>query len=116
MRQQWPWFALALLGAYHGLNPGMGWLYALSLGLQEKSQKAVVRALLPIGLGHAVASSLASLSFLMASTQGAGLMLAPILLARPTLGMSPRVDAGAAAMRALSTRVLALAVSVHPLG
>ena len=50
-----PWFALVLMGAYHGLNPAMGWLFALSLGLQEKRGTAVVRALLPIGVGHAVA-------------------------------------------------------------
>ena len=53
----WPWITLCLLGAYHGLNPGMGWLFALSLGLQEKSRAAIVRALLPIALGHAAAIS-----------------------------------------------------------
>src|SRR4029434_6852844 len=42
------------LGASHGINPGMGWLSAVALGLQEKSQRAVRRALLPIALGHAV--------------------------------------------------------------
>jgi hypothetical protein len=50
----WPWLALVLLGAYHGINPGMGWLFAVALGLQEKSRKAVLHALLPIALGHAV--------------------------------------------------------------
>lgn len=55
MTGEWPWFALMLMGAYHGLNPAMGWLFALSLGLQEKRGTAVVRALLPIGVGHAVA-------------------------------------------------------------
>jgi hypothetical protein len=62
MNTAWPWVVIALLGAYHGLNPGMGWLFALSLGLQEKSRRAVVRALLPIALGHAVAISLAILA------------------------------------------------------
>ncbi|HLX82862.1 MAG TPA: hypothetical protein VKR59_03130 [Terriglobales bacterium] len=61
MNQNWPWVALALLGAYHGLNPAMGWLFALSLGLQEKRRSAVVRALLPIALGHAAAITLAIL-------------------------------------------------------
>ncbi len=51
----WPWITLALLGAYHGLNPGMGWLFAVALGLQERSRAAVVRAFAPIGLGHAIA-------------------------------------------------------------
>ena len=51
----WPWAALFLLGAYHGINPGMGWLFAVALGMQEKSSRAVWRALLPISVGHAVA-------------------------------------------------------------
>ena len=48
----WPWAALALLGAYHGLNPGMGWLFAVARGLQEKSRRAVLGSLLPIAIGH----------------------------------------------------------------
>jgi len=51
----WFWLTLFLLGAYHGINPGMGWLFAVALGLQEKSGWAVARALLPLGLGHALA-------------------------------------------------------------
>src|SRR5919108_345542 len=50
----WPWVTLLLLGAFHGLNPGMGWLFAVALGLQEKRRQAVWRALLPLALGHAV--------------------------------------------------------------
>ncbi|MBV9849492.1 MAG: hypothetical protein JO250_07375 [Armatimonadetes bacterium] len=53
MHTHWPWIALALLGAYHGLNPGMGWLFAVSLGLQRRSRRAVLAALPPIALGHA---------------------------------------------------------------
>src|SRR6202158_114143 len=48
----WPWLVLFALGAYHGLNPAMGWLFAVSLGLQEKSGRAVWRALPPLALGH----------------------------------------------------------------
>lgn len=48
----WPWAALALLGAYHGVNPGMGWLFAVARGLQEKSRQAVLGSLLPIAVGH----------------------------------------------------------------
>ena len=40
-------------GAYHGLNPGMGWLFALSLGLQRQSERAIWVSLLPIAAGHA---------------------------------------------------------------
>jgi len=57
----WGWPALFLLGAYHGINPGMGWLFAVALGMQEKSSKAVLRALAPITLGHAFAVGLAIL-------------------------------------------------------
>jgi hypothetical protein len=55
VNENWPWLALALLGAYHGLNPAMGWLFAVSLGLQERRTSAVLRAFLPISLGHASA-------------------------------------------------------------
>jgi hypothetical protein len=54
MNQAWPWLTLALLGAYHGLNPAMGWLFAVALGLQERRRAAVIRAFAPIALGHAV--------------------------------------------------------------
>jgi hypothetical protein len=46
---------LAGLGAFHGLNPGMGWLFAVALGMQDGSRRAVWRALLPLALGHALA-------------------------------------------------------------
>jgi hypothetical protein len=59
--ESWPWLTLALLGAYHGLNPAMGWLFAVALGLQEQRRGAVLQALPPIALGHAVAISLAVL-------------------------------------------------------
>jgi hypothetical protein len=48
----WPWAALVLLGAYHGVNPGMGWLFAVGRGLQERSRRAVLTSLLPIAIGH----------------------------------------------------------------
>jgi hypothetical protein len=54
LSESWPWLALALLGAYHGLNPAMGWLFAVALGLQEQRRGAVLQALPPIALGHAV--------------------------------------------------------------
>ena len=46
---------MLLLGAYHGINPGKGWLFAVALGMQEQKGSAVVRSLLPIALGHALA-------------------------------------------------------------
>jgi hypothetical protein len=50
----WPWLALFGLGAFHGVNPGMGWLFAVALGLQERRRGAVLAALPPIALGHAL--------------------------------------------------------------
>ena len=43
------------LGAFHGLNPGMGWLFAVSLGMQDRSRRAVWRALGPLAAGHGIA-------------------------------------------------------------
>jgi hypothetical protein len=51
----WPWLVLAGLGAFHGLNPAMGWLFAVALGLYRQSRKVVVVSLVPIALGHAAA-------------------------------------------------------------
>ncbi|MGH8728514.1 MAG: hypothetical protein ACREV9_10225, partial [Burkholderiales bacterium] len=46
------------MGAYHGINPGLGWLFAVALGLQEKNRRAVLLALPPIALGHAASIAL----------------------------------------------------------
>ena len=51
----WGWPALSVLGAYHGINPGMGWLFAVALGIQEGTSRAVWRALIPIAAGHGLA-------------------------------------------------------------
>ena len=48
----WPWVLLGLLGAYHGLNPAMGWLFAVALGMQDGDRRSVVRALPAIAIGH----------------------------------------------------------------
>ena len=53
MSETWPWLSLIGLGAFHGLNPAMGWLFSVALGLQHKSRGRVIWSLLPIGLGHA---------------------------------------------------------------
>jgi len=137
MSDWWFWLTLLGLGAYHGINPAMGWLFAVALGMQEKSRRAVMAAILPIALGHALAigvvvsllwlaqknlpmqvirygaaaiifgfgcyrlvrsrhpkwvgmrvgfRDLTLWSFIMASAHGAGLMLAPIILARSEVG------------------------------
>jgi hypothetical protein len=46
---------MLLLGAAHGINPGMGWLFAVALGLQRRSRREVWGALVPLAAGHAVA-------------------------------------------------------------
>jgi hypothetical protein len=50
-----PWLAVAGLGAFHGLNPAMGWLFAVALGLHRRSRAVVFASLAPILLGHAAA-------------------------------------------------------------
>ena len=50
-----PWLVLIALGAFHGLNPAMGWLFAVALGLYRKSRRVVLVSLIPIALGHAAA-------------------------------------------------------------
>lgn len=60
------WAALFALGAFHGINPGMGWLFAVALGMQEHRQSAIWRALLPLGAGHAVAVAGAVLAAILA--------------------------------------------------
>jgi hypothetical protein len=54
----WPWLVLFGLGAFHGINPGMGWLFAVCLGLQERRRNAVLAALPPIAFGHALSVGL----------------------------------------------------------
>jgi hypothetical protein len=49
------WPALLALGAGHGINPAMGWLFAVALGLQRESRRAVWGALGPLAAGHALA-------------------------------------------------------------
>jgi hypothetical protein len=62
MNAFWPWLSLLALGAFHGLNPAMGWLFAVALGLQERRLRAVMTALGPIALGHALAIGLAAVA------------------------------------------------------
>ena len=68
----WPWATLLLLGAAHGINPGMGWLFAVALGLQEQERRAVWRALAPLALGHALA-----IAAVLALAAALGLVLPP---------------------------------------
>jgi hypothetical protein len=56
-----PWISLLALGAAHGINPAMGWLFAVGRGLHERDGRAVWRALGPLAVGHAIAIGVAVL-------------------------------------------------------
>ena len=62
------WLTLAGLGVYHGINPAMGWLFAVSRGMQERSRRAVLRSLVPIAIGHEASIALVALLVLGLST------------------------------------------------
>jgi len=54
----WPWLALVGLGVFHGINPAMGWLFAVALGLHRRSRRIVLLSWIPIAIGHAGAVAL----------------------------------------------------------
>jgi hypothetical protein len=58
MNLTWEWFAIAALGVFHGINPAMGWLFAVALGLHRRSRRAVLLAIPPMALGHALSIGL----------------------------------------------------------
>jgi hypothetical protein len=57
----WPWLTLIGLGAFHGVNPAMGWLFAVALGLHRQRRAVVLASLLPIALGHALSVAVVAL-------------------------------------------------------
>lgn len=63
------WTALFLLGCYHGINPGMGWLFAVALGLQERRLTAVLRAIVPLALGHVLSVAIIAALALFAAAE-----------------------------------------------
>jgi hypothetical protein len=166
---------ICALGAYHGANPAMGWLFAVSLGMQDASRRSVIRALPAIAVGHelsvvlvaGVVSALGLLaspallqagaavsligfgvfrfmrprwhprwtrmrvrgrelvlwSFLMSTAHGAGLMVAPLLIAGASTGSNHDVLAGthlqplqAAALVTLHAAVMIVVTSAIALG
>ena len=64
MTEIWPWLALAGLGAFHGLNPSMGWLFAVALGMHRNDERIVWMSVGPIALGHALSVALVAAAFL----------------------------------------------------
>jgi hypothetical protein len=61
------WLTLIGLGAYHGVNPAMGWLFAVSRGMQQRSRRAVVSSLLPLAIGHELSIALVAVLVLGAT-------------------------------------------------
>jgi hypothetical protein len=98
----WPWVAVAGLGAFHGLNPAMGWLFAVALGLHRQSRGIVVLALAPIALGHAVAVGIVLLAMTIFGmvldatllSRGAGILLMIWAAAHVLVGHRNRVRVG----------------------
>jgi len=82
------WTAMLALGAYHGINPGMGWLFAVALGMQRRSVNGVWRALPPIALGHALAVGVvviaAALAGVVVQTSSLRTAIAAMLIALGT--------------------------------
>jgi hypothetical protein len=80
-----PVLAMVGLGALHGVNPAMGWLFATALGLQERRSAAVWRALPPLALGHALSvgvfAAAAALAGAVLSGDAVRLATAALLLA-----------------------------------
>ncbi|WP_205826371.1 MULTISPECIES: hypothetical protein [Microbispora] len=54
--------AVILLGAFHGINPAMGWLFAVARGLQERSRDLLLQSLPVIALGHLASVALVVLA------------------------------------------------------
>ncbi|GGQ54636.1 hypothetical protein [Couchioplanes azureus] len=61
--------ALAALGAFHGLNPAMGWLFAVARGMQEASRTVLLTSLPPIAAGHL--ASVAIVAAVVSATESA---------------------------------------------
>jgi hypothetical protein len=78
----WPWLTLAGLGFFHGINPAMGWLFAVALGLHQQSRKVVLLSWVPIAVGHAAAVAAVLLAVL-----ALGLMLDHATLSRAAAGL-----------------------------
>jgi hypothetical protein len=58
MASLWPWVMVAGVGAFHGLNPATGWVFAAAWGVRSRDRKQALRALMPIALGHAISVGL----------------------------------------------------------
>jgi hypothetical protein len=68
MTDAWAWLTFAGLGTFHGLNPAMGWLFAVALGVHRQSRTVVMASLIPIAIGHAASVGFVAGLLLIAGT------------------------------------------------
>ncbi len=102
MSEFWPWLVLAGLGGFHGLNPAMGWLFAVALGLHRNSRSVVLQALPAIALGHAVSIAIVAGAVVLAGVAislrsllaGTGLLLIAWAVYHQLYGHRQRVRVG----------------------
>lgn len=82
MASLWPWFAVAGLGALHGLNPATGWMLAAACGLHARDRRQALKALAPIAVGHAASIAIVAglVSLGLGQDRGPLLALAGALL------------------------------------
>jgi len=96
MASLWPWFAVAGLGALHGLNPTTGWMLAAAWGLRSGDRARALWALLPIAIGHTASVALVAgaVAFGLSLDRVAMQVLAGVLLVASVslhfLGRAPR--------------------------
>ena len=82
------WAGVLALGMFHGINPGMGWLFAVALGMQERSRRAVWMALIPLTLGHALAmAAVVALAVAAGVVLPAGALKWPVAITLVALGI-----------------------------
>jgi hypothetical protein len=91
MANLWPWLAVAGLGAFHGLSPASGWMFAAAWGVRARDGAQVRRALLSIAVGHV--ASVAVVAWALAQ----GMSMDRTLVR----GLAGALLVGAAAYRAL---------------
>jgi hypothetical protein len=82
------WAAVVVLGMFHGINPGMGWLFAVALGMQERSRRAVWWALVPLTLGHGLAmAAVVALAIVVGVAMPAAVLKWPVAVTLGALGV-----------------------------
>jgi hypothetical protein len=114
--EYWPWIMILSLGLFHGVNPAMGWLFAVALGLHRHSQRIVFLSLIPIAIGHAAAIGVVVVAVLAFGvivnaptlTTIAGLALLGFAAWHAAYGQSKRIRIG------MQTGLIGLLLSMRP--